>query len=132
MGIFPLIEIPTGNEDDQLGSGNVQVYIPAWVQKSWGKLTSYGGGGYWYNPGAGEKNFIFTGWEAQYDFSEVVTFGGELFYQTADNIGSEASTGFNFGGIINVTENHHVLFSLGRNLSGESTITGYVAYQLTI
>jgi len=132
VGVFPLIEIPTGSDNEQLGSGNVQVYIPAWVQKSWGKLTSYGGGGYWYNPGAGEKNFLFTGWEAQYDFSEVVTFGGELFYQTADNIGSESSMGFNFGGIINVTENHHILFSLGRNLSGESTITGYIAYQLTI
>jgi len=131
-GIFPLIEIPTGNENKQLGSGNVQVYVPAWIQKIWGKFTTYAGGGFWYNPGAGNKNSLFAGWEAQYDFSEVVTLGGELFSQTAESQDSESSTGFNLGGFINLTENHHFLFSLGHTLSGTATITGYIGYQLTI
>ncbi|MGA2623760.1 MAG: transporter [Bacteroidota bacterium] len=132
VGVFPLIEIPTGNASEQLGAGKVQLYIPAWVQKTWGKLTTYAGGGYWYNPGTGGRNSLFTGWQAQYDFSEVVTLGGEALYQTADSQGSESSAGFNFGGFINVSENHHILFSLGRSFSGEATITGYLGYQLTI
>ncbi len=132
VGVFPLIEIPTGNENEQLGAGNVQLYVPAWVQKSWGKLTTYAGGGYWYNPGASEKNSLFTGWQAQYDFSEVVTLGGEAFYQAVDGQSPGSGVGFNFGGFINASENHHILFSLGRSLSGESTITGYLGYQLTI
>ncbi|MFI5251979.1 MAG: hypothetical protein ACHQQQ_06045 [Bacteroidota bacterium] len=132
IGVFPLIEIPTGNENEQLGAGKAQIYLPAWVQKTWGKLTTYAGGGIWYNPGASEKNSLFTGWEAQYDFSEVITLGGEVFYQTADGQGMASSTGFNLGGYINASENHHLLFSLGRSLSGESTITGYIGYQLTI
>lgn len=41
IGVFPMIEIPTGNENKQLGTGKVQAYIPAWVQKSWGKLLSF-------------------------------------------------------------------------------------------
>jgi hypothetical protein len=28
------------------------------------------GAGYWINPGSGNKNWVFAGWEAQYDFSE--------------------------------------------------------------
>ena len=83
IGSFPLIEIPTGNENEQLGNGEIQVYFPLWIQKSWGKFTSYGGGGVWYNPGPNRKNWTFTGWEIQYDFSEFITLGSEIYYQTA-------------------------------------------------
>lgn len=132
VGVFPLIEIPTGDESRGLGSGKVQACLPVWVQKSWGKFTTYAGGGFWYNPGAGQKNWLFTGWEAQYDFSEVVTLGGELYYQTADNEEANASAGFNVGGYVNVTENHHILFSVGREGARSATITAYVGYQFTI
>jgi hypothetical protein len=132
IGIFPLIEIPTGDENKQLGNGNVQAYIPLWIQKSWGKLTTYGGGGVWYNPGPDQKNWGFAGWEIQYDFSELLTLGGEITYQSAETLDSEPSTGFNLGGFVNLTERHHILFSLGRNLSGVTVLTGYIGYQLTI
>jgi hypothetical protein len=132
IGVFPLIEIPTGNEDEQLESGNVQGFFPAWVQKSWGKLTTYAGGGFWYNPGVGRRNWACAGWEAQYDLSVAFTLGGELFYQTADSEDSESSGGFNFGGFINLNENNHILFSLGHSISGAPATTGYVGYQVTI
>ena len=132
IGVFPLIELPTGNLNEQLGTGKAQVYLPLWVQKSWGKFTSYAGGGFWYNPGAGQKNWTFEGWELQYDFSEVVTLGGELYHQSADSQDSPSSSGFNLGGFINLNENDHILFSLGRSMSGTETITGYVGFQLTI
>jgi hypothetical protein len=132
IGSFPLIEIPTGNKNNQLGNGQIQAYLPLWIQKSWGNLTTYGGGGVWYNPGPDRKNWIFTGWEIQYDFSEFITLGSEIYYQTAETQDSESSAGVNFGGFVNLNERHHILFSLGRNLSGETTITGYVGYQLTI
>jgi hypothetical protein len=132
IGTFPLIEIPTGNKDTQLGSGQTQVYVPLWIQKSWGKLTTYGGGGYWYTPGPERKNWIFTGWELQYDFSEFLTLGNEIYYQTAESQESASSAGFNVGGYMNLDEHHHILFSLGCSLSGEHAITGYLGYQLTI
>ena len=132
IGVFPLVELPTGNQNEQLGTGKVQTYLPLWVQKSWGKFTSYAGGGFWYNPGVGQKNWAFEGWEFQYDFSEVVTLGGELYHQSADSQDSPSSSGFNLGGFINLNENDHILFSVGRSMSGTETITGYVGFQLTI
>ncbi|HVN47915.1 MAG TPA: hypothetical protein VMU30_03740 [Bacteroidota bacterium] len=132
IGCFPLIELPTGNQNDQLGNGSLQVYLPVWIQKSWGKLTSYGGGGMWINPGAGHKNSFFTGWELQYDFSDVITLGNEFYYQTAQTQDSESNSGFNLGGYINLTEQHHILFSVGHTLSGDGAYTGYIAYQLTM
>ncbi len=132
VGFFPLIEVPTGSQSKGLGSGKVQAYLPIWGQKSWGKFTTYAGGGFWYNPGVGQKNWFFTGWEAQYDFSEVLTLGGELYYQTADNVDAISSRGFDVGGYVNISDHHHILFSLGRMSSESATITGYLGYQLTI
>jgi len=132
IGFFPLVEIPTGNENEQLGNGKIQAYLPLWIQKSWGKFTTYGGGGIWYNPGPDRKNWVFTGWEIQYDFSSLVTLGSELYYQTSGTQNSGSNAGFTFGGFINLSEDHHILFSLGRTLSGETAMTGYVGYQLTI
>jgi len=132
IGLFPLLELPTGDENKQLGTERIQAYFPVWAQKSWGKLTTYAGGGFWYNSGPQQKNWIYTGWEVQYDFSHVITLGGEVYYQTADAQDSESKGGFNIGGSINLTEEHHILFSLGSSVSGPETITGYIGYQLTI
>ncbi len=132
VGVFPMVELPTGNQERQLGAGMTQVYLPAWIQKSWGKLTTYGGAGYWYNPGSGRKNWVFAGWQAQYDFSEALTLGGEIYYQTADADDASASAGGSIGGFINFGEHHHLLFSVGALTTAPSTFTGYVGYQLTI
>ncbi len=131
-GVFPLIEIPTGNANKQLGNGKTQVFIPLWLQKSWGKFTSYGGGGYWINPGTGNKNWTFIGWEGQYDFSSVVTLGGEIYYQTADTQDGTSLTGFHLGGIINIDDHNHILFSFGRNFNSSEISSGYLGYQVTI
>jgi hypothetical protein len=132
VGVFPLVVIPTGNEGEQLGSGMVQAYFPAWIQKSWGNLTTYGGGGFWYNPGPGQQNWTFVGWEAQYELSEALALGSEVFYQTASSEDSETSAGFTVGGFVNFNENNHLLFSLGHSITGAATLTGYLGFQLTI
>jgi hypothetical protein len=132
IGIFPLAEIPTGDKSKGLSNGQFQYYLPIWLQKSWGKLTSYGGAGYWFNPGQGNKNWIFTGWLVQYDFSKVVTLGGEIYYHTADAQGSKSTRGFNIGGFINPDEMNHILFSVGSSSGNGSSITGYLGYQMTI
>jgi len=131
-GLFPLVEIPTGDASRQLGQGSTQVYLPVWLQKSWGKFTTYGGAGYWYTPGAGRTNWMFAGWEAQYDFSETLTAGGELYYHTTDTRDGTPGAGFDLGGYINLSENDHILISLGRSFRGENVVAGYLGFQYTI
>lgn len=129
-GIFPLIELPTGNRNKELGQGDAQVYLPLWIQKSWGSLTTYGGAGYWLS--RGHKSWLFAGWLVQYDFSSVLTLGGEVFVQTADYQGGAAAGGFSIGGYINADEHNHILFSFGRDNRDEGALTGYLGYQVTI
>ena len=131
VGVFPIIEIPT-IKNSEFSNGKVQIYLPVWAQKSWNKLTTYGGVGYWINPGTGNKNWIFAGWEIQYDFTHVFTFGGELYYHSSTTANSKFTTGCNLGGFINFTDKFHLIFSLGHSLTNDSYTSSYIGLLLTI
>ena len=131
IGTFPIVELPTV-KNSTFSSGRTHIYLPIWAQKSWGKFTTYGGVGYWINPGSTNKNWTFTGWEAQYDLSSVVTLGAEVYHRSADIIGNKSSTALNFGGLINASKTTHFIFSLGHSLANASIFSCYVGLQWTI
>ncbi|HVO84105.1 MAG TPA: hypothetical protein VMU60_06760 [Syntrophobacteria bacterium] len=131
VATFPLVELPTGNQDKGLGTGKVHVFLPLWLQKSWEPWTTYGGGGYWINPGSGNKNYWFFGWVIQRDLFERLSLGAEVFRQTASEEGGDSDTGFNVGATVNITDNHHVLLSAGRDFAGPNRASFYLGYQLT-
>jgi hypothetical protein len=131
VGTFPIIEIPT-IRNAGFSNGKPKIYLPIWLQKSWGKFTTYGGAGYWINPGRDNKNWIFAGWEVQYDFSKYIMLGGEIYYHSAENIAGNQGTGFNIGGSINLSEKFHIIFSLGKNMSGDPVFNSYFGLLWTI
>jgi hypothetical protein len=134
VGIFPMLELPTGNVRRGLGAGHTREFLPVWIQKSFGDWTTYGGGGYEIKPGTGNKNFWFAGWYLQRKVTDQLSLGGEMFHQTADSVGGRDSTGFNLGGIYDVTEHHHLLFSAGRGIQNArytNEFSYYLGYQLT-
>ncbi len=134
VGVFPLLELPTGNAERGLGTGHAHEFLPLWLQKSFGEWTTYGGGGYGINSGGGNKNYWFAGWLLQRQITDQLAIGGEIFHQTADTQGGKDSTGFNIGGIYDFTEHHHLLLSAGRgvqNASDTNAFSYYIAYQLT-
>ncbi len=131
VGIFPLVHLPTGNSDRGLGGGHVSAFLPLWLQKSWGPWTTYGGGGYWINPGTDKKNYWQLGWLVQREITKALTLGTEVFHlgkQTADG---RDETGYNIGGIINVSDEHHILFSAGGDFAGDTRFAAYLGYQWT-
>ncbi|MEN6320075.1 MAG: transporter [Syntrophaceae bacterium] len=131
VGIFPILEIPTGDLTRGLGNGRIQVFLPLWLQKSWGPWTTYGGGGYWINPGDDNKNWWQFGWLVQREINKMITLGAELYYKTASKVDIDDSKGYTIGAIINLTENHHILFSIGQDIDGPNYCSFYIAYQLT-
>jgi hypothetical protein len=131
VGVFPIVEIPT-IRNSEFSNGKTKIYLPVWLQKSWGDLTTYGGAGYWINPGTGNKNWIYAGWEAQYNLSPLVTLGGELFFHTATSVDDKSAAGFNIGGSINPSEKMHIIFSAGNTFSRENTFTSYLGLLWTI
>jgi hypothetical protein len=131
IGIFPILEIPTV-KNSEFSNGKTKIYLPVWMQKSWGKLTSYGGAGYWINPGQDNKNWIFAGWEIQYDFSKAIMLGGELYYHSADTKSAKSETGFNLGGSVNFSEKFHFIYSFGHTFTRDNTFTSYLGLLWTI
>ena len=131
-GVFPIVILPTGSQNKELGNGHVQLFLPLWMQKGWGPWKTYGGGGYWVHPGPGNKNYWFFGWEVQRDMTRYFTLGAEVCHQTLSEVGGRGSSGLNVGAIINFNDFHHVLFSAGRSFSGPYRTSYYLAYQLTL
>ncbi len=135
VGVFPLLEVPTGEEDRGLGSGHMGAFIPVWLQKGWGQegrqWTAYGGGGYHINPGAGNRDWTFVGLVLQRQVTEKVLLGGEVFHRTATQANDQSDTAFNLATVIDFGEHHHLLLSVGRSIDGPTEFQTYVAYQLT-
>lgn len=116
-GIFPLIEVPTGDQSRGLGGGHTQFFLPLWLQKRWGRWTSYGGAGYWVNPGSGNRNWWFSGVLVQRQITPYFYLGGEVYHNTPKTDGGNADTAFNFGGGYAIGGPYQLLFSMGRNFN---------------
>lgn len=134
IGVFPLVEVPSGDSGRGLGNGQTQVFVPVWFQKSFGEKkewTTFGGGGFWYNPGIDHRNFGRFGWELQRDFNEHLTLGAEIYHETEFLADSGGHTAFNVGGYLNFDDHNHVLISAGRDIQGPNRFSCYLGYQLT-
>ena len=131
VAVFPLVELPTGASARGLGSGHTQVFLPIWLQKAFGSWTTYGGAGYWLNPGAGNRNWWFTGWLLQKKLSPNLTVGAEVFHETAQTDGGTSGTRMNVGIIWDLDESRHVLASVGPTIQGPGGYQAYLALQFT-
>jgi hypothetical protein len=136
IGVFPFLEIPSGDQNNGLGAGHWRGYLPLWVQKSFGDWTTYGGGGYWINHGGDtlDKDFWYFGWLLQRKVTDKLAIGAEVFHQTATTIGGRDSSGFNVGAIYDFDEHNHLLLSFGRgfqNVADTNKFSWYIAYQIT-
>jgi Putative MetA-pathway of phenol degradation len=131
LGIFPIVELPTGSTKKDLGSGHTQVFLPLWIQKKIGEWTTYGGGGYWLNPGTGNQNYWLMGWMIQNQITKTLALGAEVYHTTPQEIHGASNTVFNLGLVWDLSEEQHILASAGPRLSGPKGYQTYLAYQLT-
>jgi hypothetical protein len=133
VAVYPLLEIPTGNDGKGLGAtGEVREFLPIWLQKDFGEWTTYGGGGYWHNPGLENKDDWFFGWLLERKITDKLTLGGELFHQTAETIiitpTDKSSSGFNLGGTYDLNKNYHLLFSAGKGMQNAQATNDFSYY----
>jgi hypothetical protein len=116
VGVYPIYTIPTGDAHRGLGTGASSIYLPVWLQTTRGRWATFGGGGYSLNGGTGNRNNWSAGWAALYQLREGLQLGGEVFARTADTAGGSSSSGFNLGGVRELTQSTNLLFSAGRGL----------------
>ncbi|MFI5356110.1 MAG: transporter [Opitutales bacterium] len=131
VAVFPLVELPTGNRARGLGAGQTQIYLPLWLQKTFGTWTTYGGAGYWINPGAGHRNWWFTGWLIQKQVRPNLAIGAEIYHETAQTPDGPSDTKANVGVIWDLDDTRHILASIGPTLQGPTGYQAYFALQFT-
>ena len=128
VATFPLLLLPTGSAARGLGAGHVQVFVPIWLQKSFGPWTTYGGGGMRIT--SGEREGVTAGL-LQRALGDAAAVGAEA-YVTIPTNGSSVEVRVDVGLVVNFTSHHHLLMSGGPAFGGEARAQAYLAYQLTI
>jgi uncharacterized protein YecE (DUF72 family) len=132
VGTFPILDLPTGSVGAGTGAGHATLFLPVWLQKSLGPWTTYGGGGYSTELGAGHGHDWFLGWEVQRQITRALALGGEAVHVTAAGGEPSSQSSFNLGMMLDFSPRHHLLLSAGRDLSGPVRFQDYAAYQLTL
>jgi hypothetical protein len=137
IGVFPLMELSTGDAAKGLGNGRTWFKVPMWIQKSWGAWTSYGGFGYAFNSAPGQRDFPYGGILIQRNLSPQWTLGGEIFAQGATAqvpssrnppvavAGENATVIWNVGGQYNFTPDFSFLFTAGHSFAGDGNAVMY-------
>jgi hypothetical protein len=120
VAIYPQVQFPTGNAPEGLGSGHTRVLCPVWLQKSFGPWTTYGGGGWWRNPGQGNRDYAIWGWQVQRELGEGNSLGLEVFHQASQAQGAAATTVWNLGFELALNPHFQLVGSGGRIFQGGS------------
>jgi hypothetical protein len=132
IGIIPLLSVPSGNAQKGLGEGHTQIFLPLWIKKTWKHFELYGGEGFGIkNISNTNSSYWYTGGVFQYEVSDHISAGAEIFNNTA-SIDNPSETGFTIGITLMFTEMHSLLFSAGRDISGSNNFQMYIGYLLTI
>lgn len=134
VGIFPFIELPSGDADKGLGVGKTWYRMPLWIQKSWGPWTSYGGGGAVVMSQEGYNNYPFAGWLVQRQISKKLMLGMEVFGHGAmgEAVGSTRyATMADLGGSYEFKPGFDLLIAAGRTVAGQPETYTYAALYWT-
>jgi len=128
IAFYPSAEIPIGDADRKVGGGHVREFFPLWLQKSCGPWTTFGGGGYWINPGDGNKDYWFAGWALLRRVTQRFSLGAEVFHQTSDTRTSPDSTGANMGAVYDLSNRWHLVGSAGTGVTHRKSTNEFTYY----
>lgn len=111
IAAFPGVTLPTGSNG--MSAGKITALLPIWLQKDFGPWSTFGGGGYAINPGAGNRDYWTGGIAVTHSFGDKVLIGVEADRQGADTVGGHGSTQLGCGAIVRVNKTLRLLVSGG-------------------
>lgn len=132
--VYPTLILPTGDASRGLGNGRPQLLLPLWVQGSLRNWTWDAGASYLANRAPGARGSWYTGVLLQHPLGERLRVGAEVFHRTPTAQGAPATSGFNIGAVVKLTEDRNLLMSIGRGLQAVNANqrSFYLAYQLEL
>jgi hypothetical protein len=110
----------------QLTSGHGTLLLPVWAQKTIGKVTVFGGGGFTFDRDNSGPGAWQAGLAATVPLSEVDTVGLEFTRVTPHAGYQQSDVGLGFIHAVGVL--HSLLFSAGRSFDAQPHYRAYAAY----
>jgi hypothetical protein len=114
VAIFPRVLLRSASS--AVGEQHASLLVPLWLEKDWGQWSAFGGGGCEINRGGDSQNFCLMGVAVTRQFTPKLQVGIEIFHQTPDTLGGEATTSSGIGVRYDLNDNVHLLGYLGRGL----------------
>jgi hypothetical protein len=114
VAVFPRLIVPTAPR--RLGGGEVAAFLPIWAEKDFGPWSVFGGGGYFVNPGPGNRDYWRSGLTLTRAITARLTLGAEIYHQTPAIVGGGAFTGLNGGATWRLSKYWSLLAAAGPGL----------------
>lgn len=130
IGMYPQLLVPTGDESRGLGKGQPAYLFPLVAQKSWDKWTLFGNVGYWWQTAADEQNYVYAGAVLEREINNRLELGVELFGNSPKERGSGSELAFNVGGSWKLNKHLNLLFTGGRDITGDTHAMAYIGLQI--
>lgn len=130
--IFPRVILPTAGA--RFGTGRAAFLLPLWMQKDFGRVSIFGGGGYTINPGTGQRDYWSEGLAATASLNEGMTAGIEVTHFGADATDARPETRLGLGGSVHIAGPYSLLFSGGPTFVAgrhHAQAHGYAALQIS-
>jgi hypothetical protein len=109
--IFPRAILPTASHSP---GEKTRMLLPLWLGKDFpGGTSLFGGGGYEFNPGPGNRNFWQAAVAVTHDLNKTVSIGGELAWQQPDTTDGTNQTRAGVGSIVKLSDHYALLVSGG-------------------
>jgi hypothetical protein len=131
-GIFPFVELPSGDASKGLGIGKTWYRLPLWLKKGFAddKWSLYAGGGETIVPQDGYRDFPFAGTLLQHKFTDKLVLGLELYghgYEGDPGTAPDRAVLADFGGYYAFTEHFQLLFAGGHSIVWSPETYTYLA-----
>jgi hypothetical protein len=114
VAVFPRVFLPSGAAN--VGERHASFLLPVWMQKDWGPWSAFGGGGCEIHRGGDSQDFCETGLVVTRQMTPELQVGLEIFHQTPDTKGGQATTSIGAGFHYDVSSTFHLLGYLGRGI----------------
>lgn len=132
VAFFPRVFLPSPSA--HVGEKHASYLFPIWAGTSWGKWSTFGGGGYVVHRGSDAKDFALAGWALTRQVLPNLQLGVELVHQTADTNGGQATTGIGGGVLYDINDNLHLLAYAGpgiQNAAATDQVSWYASLLFT-
>jgi hypothetical protein len=114
VAVFPRVFLPSASSI--VGDQHASFLLPLWMEKDWGQWSAFGGGGCEINRGGDSQDFCLMGVVVTRQVAANLQVGLELFHQTPDTIGGEATTSVGAGVRYDLNDHYHLLGYVGHGI----------------